>query len=99
MLRRTPIAVIQRQGPSIRHDARFETGVRKRYHPKRTSSSLSRSTQALSPRTPNKIRTGRERAPTRIGKRIDAMRASVGNDAIAWIERPCQYPLVVLTEE
>src|SRR6266566_2688395 len=71
MLFRTPIAVIQRQGPSIRHVARFDVGVRNRYQPKRTSRSPSSSTHALSRRTPKSIRTGHDRRPTRIGKRTE----------------------------
>ena len=38
-LRRTPIAVIQRNGPSIRHEAMFAIGVWNRNRPKWTSSS------------------------------------------------------------
>src|SRR5450759_341984 len=66
-LSRTPIAVIQSHGPSIRHDTMFATGVRRRKRPKCASKSSLSSTSAFPARTPKRRRNGRDRAPTRMG--------------------------------
>ena len=69
MLRRTPMAVIHRQGPSIRQRVMLATGTRNSNLPKRAVTRPSPTvTHALSAVTPNTTRSsGADRRPMRMG--------------------------------
>ena len=90
-LRRTPIAVIQRQGPSIRHDAMFVTGVVTRSPP-----NAPRAPRRAAPPTHPRVRGPQ----TRAGAAATGGRAGTGNAGSAprqanpgGLPRPtCQAP-------
>ena len=73
MLIRTPIALTQVNGPSIRYVATFDSGVRNRNRPNRIRRSSPTSQYAVAGVAVKRRTIQRDRRPIRIGKRTGSI--------------------------